>query len=423
MPVSPLPVLDDMLQSLLLAEEGEHEFHEEGEEVQELRQLFFPVTRECIYLNHASNGPLPRPVVHTLQEYLADCSAFGGVHKERWDAYRHGAYRRLASLMHARPEQIALLASTGDALMTLADSFDWQKGDVVVSAEGEFPSNVYPWLNLAEAGVQVRTVPAREHRILAEDVIASIDERTRLVSLSLVEFSTGYRNDIAQIVAYCHQHGVLCGIDAFQALGALEVNVQELAVDFLAAAAHKWLLAPQATGILYVSDELAARLHMRRKSWLSMQEPFDFFAYEQPLKSSLARFEHSANKLPNIGLDAALGVFECLDGGMQAVEARILGLTAQVIEGLQRLEYPLITPVGEGERSGIVCFLPHPAHAEQSVQQIGHELAVHNIYVSARPHDRSVRIAPHFYNTPEEIDALLNVLEELKRPRPAESKG
>src|SRR5215469_13901043 len=188
-PLSTLPSLDDMLHSLLLIEEGEHEFSGEEENVQEIRQLFFPVTRNCIYLNHASNGPLPRPVARTLHTCIDDTSYFGNVNYTRWSEYERGAHRRLASLIHARPDQVALTASTSDGLMMIASGLDWQPGDSVVSAEGEFPSNVYPWLNLREQGVQLHLVPMHEHRIDAADILSCITERTRLVSLSLVEFS------------------------------------------------------------------------------------------------------------------------------------------------------------------------------------------------------------------------------------------
>lgn len=404
-----LPDLDDMLQSLLLVEEGEHEF-EHATDVKELRHLFFPVTRHNIYLNHASSGPLASPVARSISEYVNDNRDFGGVHKARWEEYERGAHRRLATLIHARPEQIALTASTGDGLTHIAQGLSWREGDTIISAEGEFPTNMYPWLNLQEQGVKLHIVPTRSARIVPEDIFAAINEHTKLVSLSLVEFSTGYRNDIATIVAYCHEHGVLCGIDAMQALGALAIDVQALGVDFMAAAAHKWLLGPQMCGVLYVADSLLAQLATPRRSWFSVEQPFDFFNLTQPLKAGAARFEHStSNSLPIIGLDAALGVFESIDGGMQAVEARILGLTHHAITGLERLGYPIVSPQNEGERSGLVCFRPHPERPEQTIAQIVDTLADRRIYVAARAY--VVRISPHFYNTTAEIDALLEILE------------
>jgi len=242
---SPLPSLDDMLHSLLLIEEGEHEFSGEEEYVQELRQLFFPITRNCIYLNHAANGPLPRPVARTLHTYVDDTSNFGNITFERWSEYERGAHRRMASLIRVRPDQVAMTASTGDGLMMIASGLRWQPGDMIISAECEFPSNIYPWLNLQEQGVQVHLVKMRENRVAVEDVLSSMTERTRLVSLSLVEFSTGFRNDVATIARHCHERGIICGIDAMQALGALDIDAQALSVDYLASAAHKWLLSPQ----------------------------------------------------------------------------------------------------------------------------------------------------------------------------------
>lgn len=412
-PTSILPSLDDMLQSLLLIEEGEHEFTGAEGDVQELRHLFFPVTRNCIYLNHAANGPLPRPTARTMHTYIEDTSNFGNVTYDRWTIYEQGAHRRLASMINAPHDQVAMTASTGDGLMHIANGLRWQAGDTILTAEGEFPSNVYPWLNLQEQGVQIHFVKMHENRIRVEDVFEQITDRTRLVSLSLVEFSTGYRNDIAAIAHYCHERDILCGIDAMQALGALAIDLQQLGVDYLAAASHKWLLSPRTTGILYISDSLLAQLQFPRRGWWSMETPFDFFAYDQPLKKGAARLEHSTtNRTPIVGLDASLGVFESIDGGMEAVEARILGLIGYAIAGLERLGYPVVSPQGTGERSGIVCFQPHPAYQDITPQQIVDELATRNISIAAR--GSVARISPHFYNTLEEIDTLLNALEELK---------
>jgi selenocysteine lyase/cysteine desulfurase len=408
-----------MLNSLLLIEEGEHEFSGEAENVQELRHLFFPITRNCVYLNHAANGPLPRPVARTLHDYIDDTSSFGNMNYERWSEFERGAHRRLASLINVRPEQVAMTASTGDGLLMIAGGLHWQPGDSIISAECEFPSNVYPWLNLQEQGVQVHLVKMRENRTAVEDILSSITERTRLVSLSLVEFSTGYRNDIATIARYCHEHGLICGIDAIQALGAINIDAQALGVDYLAAASHKWLLSPQTSGILYIADELLAQLHTVRRGWFSVESPFDFFNYEQPLKAGIARLEHSSpNRLPIIGLDAALGIFECIDGGMPAVEERILGLTGYAIVELERLGYPIVSPLGDGERSGIVCFKLHAERQDIDTQQLVVELAARNIRVAVR--SDVVRISPHFYNTLEEIDVLLNALEDIRKSVRAE---
>ena len=157
---------------------------------------------------------------------------------------------------------------------------------------------------------------------------------------------------------------------------------------------------------------MLAKLDTPRRGWFSVEQPFDFFNYTQPLKAGAGRFESSKpNSLAIIGVDAALGVFESIDGGMQAVETRILGLTQHAISGLERLGYPVVSPQGQGERSGLVCFHPQPERQEQTVAQIVDTLAARRIYVAAR--GDVVRISPHFYNTLAEIDVLLETLEEM----------
>src|ERR1700686_104671 len=268
-----LPALDDMLQSLLLIEEGEHEFTPEEENVRELRHLFFPVTLNSVYLNQPADGPLPRPTARTMHTYIDDTSQYGDLNYDRWSVYEQGAHRRLANMLNVRPDQLAMTASTGDGLMHIANGLKWQPGDEIVTAECEFPSNVYPWLNVQQQGGKVRFVKMHENRIRVEDVLAQINERTRLVSLSLVEFSTGYRNDIAAIARHCHERGMLCGIDAIQGLGALDIDAQQIGVDFLAAASNKWLLSPLIAGILYVTDDLLAQLRLARRGWFSVESP------------------------------------------------------------------------------------------------------------------------------------------------------
>jgi selenocysteine lyase/cysteine desulfurase len=399
-----LPDLDTLLQPLLADEEGSTTLS--------AREYLFPVTREHVYFNHASTGALPLPTARLMQEYIADTSRYGGLHEDYWRGHCTEARRRLGRMLDVPAELIAFTASTGDGLMTIAQGLEWRAGDHIVLAEGEFPSNVYAWLNLREQGVEIEFVPVRDGRIPAEEICARITERTRLISLSLVEFSTGFRNDVATVAAYCHDRGIICGIDAIQALGALDVNVPRLGVDFVAAAGHKWLLSPHICGILYVSEDLLARLQVSRRGWFSVSNPMDFFNYEQPLKEGAARFEHSSpNTFPAVGLSASLHVFERLQGGMQAVEQRILGLTAHTIKGLQQLGYRVVTPMGEGERSGIVCFQPI-AERQQTVQGVVAALAERRICVAAR--GTVVRISPHFYNTIAEVDALLNALEEIK---------
>ncbi len=392
-----LPALDDMLQSLLLMEEGEHEFVSEDEEVSELRQLLFPVTREGVYLKHAVMGPLPRPVAQAMRDYVDDVSRFGDVHEESWKQYRDGAHRRMAGLLHTRAEQVAFTANSRDSLMRLAYALDWQEGDAMLVVGDEPGGNASAWLDLVARGVKVQTIPMRDQRLTNEDIFACIDKQTRLVSVSHVLPATGFRSDVAALTAYCRERAIVCGVDATQSLGALDVDVQRLGIDYLVAEGHKWLLAPQSSGILYVSDDLFARLH------------------QSSLRVGMERFEYGApNSFPIVGLDAALGVLECIDGGMQAVEERILGLGAYAIAGLERLGYPIISPRNQGERSGIVCFTTHPERRDLTVQKIVESLEERNIYIAA--HEDVASISPHFYSTPEDIDALLKMLEELKRP-------
>ncbi len=325
-----LPSLDDMLAPLLLFEEGEHEFSgaEDSVDQQDIRSHFFPVTRNCVYLNHAALGPIPRPVVQAVQAYIEDTSAYGVVPEAKWFEYEKGAHRRLASMISARPDSIAFTANTGDGLMHMALGLPWQQGDTIISAEGEFPSNIYPWLNLREQGVHLHKVPLRDYRIPTEDALVNITERTRLVSLSLVEFSTGYRNDIAAIARYCHERGILCGIDASDA-GAGSARDRRAGAGYrlfgsgltqmATFAAHNWYtlcLRQLAATIIGFAAWLA-----ERGDTLRFLQPRT--ALEDRRGPPRVQFVQSAPLL--LGWMPRWACSRGIAGGMQAVEARVLG--------------------------------------------------------------------------------------------------
>jgi selenocysteine lyase/cysteine desulfurase len=396
-----LPLLERLVTDLPSAGPVEHD-------EQALRSVLFPVTKQYIYMNHASIAALPQTANWAMQRFLNDHCFHGTGLFEEWMTIDQRVRERFARLINAQPEQVCFTRNTSAGLVTVATGLAWKPGDNIITASGEFPSNVYPWLNLQSRGVEVRFVPCKEGRILLEDIEARIDERTRLISLSSVEFATGFRNNLAAVGKVCREHGILFGVDGIQSLGALQLDVQACQIDFLAASSPKWLMGPIAVGILWISPELLPQLEIAERSWRSFIDPFDFYNYQQPLKESAERFEGGTNNFTGlVGLDASLAMFETV--GISAIEARILGLTWRLAQGLQALGYPLISPLGEGERSGILCFRARPGGLP--VEQMCERFKEARIIVIQR--DDGVRVSPHFYNTEAEVDRLLTVLEGI----------
>jgi len=204
----------------------------------------FPITRKIVYLNHAGVSPFSTKVAAGLARHVIEQTTYGGTVEPRWTKRVEEARRQAARLINAKPAEISFVDNTTQGLNYFARGIDWRKGDNVVLPRIEFPANVYPWLSLKDRGVRVKFVRDREGRVLVEDIERAIDGRTRAVAMSFVEFSSGFKNDLARIGRICRKHGVYFVVDGIQGLGALSLDVKECLIDGLSAGAHKWLLAP-----------------------------------------------------------------------------------------------------------------------------------------------------------------------------------
>ncbi|HYU17891.1 MAG TPA: aminotransferase class V-fold PLP-dependent enzyme [Chloroflexota bacterium] len=374
--------------------------------MQDYRALF-PITRERAYLNHAAIGPFSTRVVDAVQRFAqAQATQADHASAER-KAQRETTRRKLAELIGAHPTEIAIVKNTPDALGMVAAGLRWKLGDKIVSSDQEFPANIYPWLNLAERGVELDLVESCEGRVPPEALLEAIDPRTRLVALSWIEFSTGYRNDLAAIGRACREQGALLAVDAIQGVGALRLDVKQARVDFLALSSHKWMLGPLGVGWFYCRRELQDQLDVVMVGQASVVERPSYLDYSLELWPDARRFENGApNAMGIAGVEAALDLFA--EVGMEEVEARIKALTDRLVAGLAERGYRPAARRGPDDWSGIVsfeceCHTPEELHAG---------LQAANISTAVR--ERRVRVSPHFYNVPEEIDALLAALPPVR---------
>ena len=367
----------------------------------------FPVTETYIYMNHAGVAPLSRPVRDAMAGFLEDATVNGAVNAKLWEETAETCRGAAAQLINADPTEIAFMKNTTQGILIAANGVDWRAGDNVVTTAVEFPANVYPWWCLKERyGVQTRMVPERAGRIHVEDIASAIDERTRVVTISHVEFASGFRNDIQALGEICREHDVWFVVDAIQSLGAIEVDVQSCNVDILAADGHKWLLAPEGAAIFYCADEKRERLINTNVGWASVVNPRDFLNYDLKQKPDATRFEEgSYNSVGLYGLKAAIELL--LDIGISVIKARILELTAHLIAGLEAKGYRVVTPRANSERAGIVIF----ESDRHTPTEIYESLYAENIITAER--GSGVRVSPHFYNTISEIERLLEVLPNL----------
>lgn len=371
----------------------------------------FPILRELAFFNHAGVAPISARAAAALRDFATQA--------EQKAYLKSGWYKRVreikslaARLIHARgDEEIAFIPNTSTGISLVARGLAWRPGDQVVITSVEYPANRYPWADLARLGVEL--VEVREHadgRVDVDEVINAITDRTRVVSLSHVQYASGYRINLKPIADTVHLAGGYLCVDAIQSMGALPIDVEAMGIDFLSADGHKWMLSPEGCGIFYCRHDLIPMLHPAVMGWMNMVNATDYGNYQFELFDDARRFEPGSYNVP--GILALGGSLELLlDVGIEVVWSRIESLTTRLCEGLRRRDYRVFSPRAEaGERSGIVSFLPPLESVRRTppLPQIVQGLETQGIIIVTR--EKRLRASPHFYNTPAQIDALIEAL-------------
>jgi selenocysteine lyase/cysteine desulfurase len=362
-----------------------------------------PVTRLWAYFDHAAVAPIPSRAQQAMAEWTADIAANGEIHEPNWQRRVEEVRRNFGRLLNVDPLDLAFIKNTSEGVGFVAEGYPWRAGDNLITAAEEYPSNIYPWLNLDSRGVEVRFVPSRGPRIAIDDIRERMDGRTRLVSLSFVEFASGFRNDLDTVGSLCRERGLHFFVDAIQGLGVLPLDVQRAPIDFLAADGHKWLLGPQGAGIFYVRRELIDYLHATGVGWNSVVNYNDFSKIDFRLKPHAGRWESGTPNYAGIlGLGASLQLL--LDIGIHAVEARLMEVTDYLCDRARSNGLEVFSSRAPGELSGIVSLLA----PGRDLQQVKRRCRDAGIIINHRA--GRLRISPHCYNTAQEIDGLIEVL-------------
>jgi cysteine desulfurase/selenocysteine lyase len=363
----------------------------------------FKVRRKYVYLNHAAVSPISSRVAEAVRQQVDEQEAHGGRVEDLWDKRAEEARKHAAVLLHCKRSEVAFVKNTTEGLNLFARGIAWRKGDSIVLPRVEFPANVYPWLALRQEGVRIKFVPERDGRILIEDIEAAIDRRTRVVAISFVEFLSGYRNDLERLGKLCHERGVYLVVDGIQGIGALRLDVKKSLIDGLSCGAHKWLLAPQGTGIFYCSSRILEELTHPMPGWMSVVGWLNFYDFEYKLFPTSRRYESAQkNFLGATGLLESLKMINALKIG--DIEKRVIAITDHLCHLLERRGLRVFSPRGRGEKSGIVSFYPGRYKAEK----VWVHLLQEGFVTSAR--QGRIRVSPHFYNTFEEMERLVKAL-------------
>jgi cysteine desulfurase/selenocysteine lyase len=368
----------------------------------------FPVLQRQLYLNHAGVAPTSLRVAAAVREWMDDVVQNGVRNERSWEARAEHARRLAARLIHAEPEEIAFVRNTSHGLGLVAEGLDWRPGDeVAVATAIEYPSNVYPWLHLKDRGVEVREIAAREGGVTPEAVAEALTPRTRLVALSSVQYASGYRTDLDAVGALCERAGVLLCVDGIQSVGCVPVDVKRSRVHFLSADSHKWMLGISGIGFMYVAREVLPRLRPVLVGWRSTTDAWNFNRSHFELRADATKLEEGSHAYTGIyALSAALELL--LEVGPAAIEARIQELLRGFDEGLRAMGCD--TGPAPEHRAGILTFLPGGGDPRALSSRLSEQGVSHSLRRGR------VRLSPHFYNQPEEVERLLRLVRDFMGP-------
>jgi len=370
----------------------------------------FPILRHGHYANHAAMAPWPRVTSQAVTDFSLENSQIGPEKYAHWLLRETRLREMLAGMINARSaDDIALLKNTTEGICTVANGIDWQPGDNMVLPSAEFPSNRLPWLALQQLGVEVREVDIRAAEDPELALLERMDGRTRLLSVSAVQWTDGLRLQLETLGAACRQNDVLFFVDAIQQSGAMQMDVEACGIDFLAADGHKWMLAPEGIAVFYCREAVRQQLKLSQLGWRMVDEPYQFNRdHWQPSKTA-SRFEAGTpNILGQVALHASIGLL--LDIGMDKVETLVGENSRLLSEGLTNIPgIELVRPFDPQRVSGIVSF----SAPGKNPAEIHHALKHRNMTCAVR--GDAIRLSPHFYQAGKPIQDILNIIEDVVR--------
>ena len=359
----------------------------------------FPVTKNLVYLNHAAVAPLSRRAAEAMQWQAQDALDYGSRHYQQWMATCEGIRIAAAQMINASPGEIALVKNTSEGIATVAMGMDWQRGDIVVIFDEEFPANLYPWQRLESKGVEIR-------RLSIFDDLDAIDKaatNARLLAISYVQYLSGYRVDLEKIGEICHRRSCFFFVDAIQGMGAFPIDVERSHIDALSADGHKWLLGPEGCGVLYIRRDRQDEIDPVEFGWTNVAKYADYSSRDMALRQDAGRYEcGTLNTIGCFGLKAAFDLL--LEAGVANVSAAVQALGDQIWNGARELGYEALGRRDASIGAGIVSVRKPGVESQFIISQL------RDAGFLAAPRQGWVRIAPHFYISPDEIDALLRTL-------------
>lgn len=322
----------------------------EDNPIEEYRKEF-PIVGNCIYLDHAGVAPVSLRVKNEVEKFLSEATEKAFIGYGYWMEKVDEVRAMSAELIGAEKDEIAFIKNTSHGISIVSSGLEWKKGDNVIIFEREFPSNVYPWLELGRKGVEVKFIQMLDGRIQMDDIERLMDGRTRLLSMSSVQSLNGFMIDLKKLGKLCHSNGTLFFVDAIQSLGVIPIDVKDACVDFLAADGHKWLLAPEGTGLFYCRRDLISGLRPNLIGWKTVKGDENFEIIDFTLKENALRFEEGSFNVMGIrALGAALHLL--FEIGVGRIKTRVHDLGDVIMNEAERRGFEIGTPREREGRGG-----------------------------------------------------------------------
>lgn len=369
-----------------------------------------PVSQKWAYFDHAAVAPIPQIAREKVSAWADQAAIEGDACWPIWHQQHEDLRDLTAQVINAKPQEIALIPNTTFGINLVAGGLPWQAGDNVVLPEHEFPSNLYPWMQLESLGVELRLVPLDGDRVCPIRMADACDQRTRVVSASWVGYASGYRLDPMEIGKVAHDCGALFFLDAIQALGVFPLDVQAAGIDFLAADGHKWLLGPEGAGVFYIRHELLDLLKPMNVGWNSVKQGNDFSKIDLQIRESASRYEGGTQNMAGfIGLGASLQLLA--DFGLTSdhspIAERVITVSDELCIALNECGAVVHSDRSDESKSGIISFDYHQKTTADDRQK----LVDQGVIVSCR--GGKLRAAVHCYNNGNDIDRLIEALKSL----------
>ena len=362
----------------------------------------FPVTERLTYLNHAAVAPLCKRAADAMRGLAEDALFHGSFHYQEWMECYEGLRVSAAKLINADAREIAIVKNTSEGVATIALGIDWKPGDVVVAFKEEFPANYFPWLQLEPKGVVIRWLSIYDDLV----TIDAAANGARLLAISYVNYLSGYRVDLEGIGKICERHGCFYFVDAIQGLGVFPLDVRKAKIHALAADAHKWLLGPEGCGVMYVQREKQDEVYPVEFGWTNVAKYNDYSSRDMTLRDDAGRYEPGT--LNTIGCYGVRGGVELLlEVGLEEVGPAVRALTDQVWDGVRGMGCETLGIRTPESASGIVSFRKPGVDAFYMVKKLK------DLGFTMAQRQGWVRVAPHFYISPQDIERLLAAIRDV----------